>query len=398
MNKTKFLILLTVFIDIIGIGIVIPILPFYVERFSSSPLVLTSLFSVFALCSFLSAPVIGAWSDRLGRRPMLLISIISTALGWAIFALAHNIWFLFLGRIIDGLAAGNFPIAQAYLTDIAKDDKERAHNLGLIGAIFGIAFIIGPFLGGILGSVFHSLPFWFVAGLASVNAILAHFILPETNINKSSAPISVNPFVPLKSAIKNINLRANYIAWFLFCLGIAAFQSVFSLYMAKTFNFTEFSLGIIFAITGIIIAVNQGYFLKHIWLKYFSEPFLELLTVGIFAVGLALLAAPYLWVVYLILLLTTFSQGILRVVMISQIVAQATPDNRGEVLGVTSSITSISMAVAPLVAGLLFGIRPTWPFFFGSLIMIIAFAVLYRKTKELKNLKLEESTEIISEI
>jgi len=239
-NKTKFLILLTVFIDIIGIGIVIPILPFYVERFSSSPLVLTSLFSVFALCSFLSAPVIGAWSDRLGRRPMLLMSIISTALGWAIFAVANNIWFLFFGRIIDGLAAGNFPIAQAYLTDIAKDEKERAHNLGLIGAILGIAFIIGPFLGGMLGSFFHSLPFWFVAGLASVNAILAYFILPETNINKSLAPISVNPFVPLKSAIKNINLRANYIAWFLFCLGIAAFQSVFSLYMAKIFNFTEF--------------------------------------------------------------------------------------------------------------------------------------------------------------
>jgi len=157
-------------------------------------------------------------------------------------------------------------------------------------------------------------------------------------------------------------------------------------------------LGIIFAITGIIIAVNQGYFLKHIWLKYFSEPFLELFAVGVFAVGLALLTAPYLWVVYLILLLTTFSQGILRVVMISQIVAQATPDNRGEVLGVTSSITSISMAVAPLIAGLLFGIRPAWPFFFCSLIMIMAFIVLYRKAKVLKNLKLEENTEIISEI
>lgn len=163
MSNPKAIILLTVFIDVIGLGIVIPILPFYVAQFSNSALLITSLFAVFALCSFLSAPIIGALSDRVGRRPMLIASIFSTSLGWFVFALAPSILFLFIGRIIDGVMAGNFPIAQSYLSDVAKDDKERSANFGLIGAVFGIAFILGPFLGGVLGHFGHNIPFCLLA-------------------------------------------------------------------------------------------------------------------------------------------------------------------------------------------------------------------------------------------
>ncbi len=193
MFKTKLLILLTVFIDVIGIGIVIPILPFYVEKFSSSPILITSLFAVYALFSFFSSPVIGALSDKFGRRPLLIISVFSTAVGWFIFAGAPTIFFLFLGRIIDGIMAGNFPIAQSYLSDIAKDDKERTTNLGLIGAVFGIGFIIGPLIGGFLGQFGHSIPFWFVGSLALFNGILALFTLPETHHVRSTAKVSINP-------------------------------------------------------------------------------------------------------------------------------------------------------------------------------------------------------------
>ena len=181
----KLIILLTVLIDVLGIGIIIPVLPFYVESFGASAFTVTLLFAIFSFFSFFSAPLLGALSDRVGRRPVLIISIASTALGWLVFAAAGNIYWLFIGRIIDGLAAGNFPIAQSYLVDIAKTDKEKTTNLGLIGAIFGIGLIVGPLLGGVLSQISLSLPFWFVGGLAAFNVVLAFFNLPETNKNKN---------------------------------------------------------------------------------------------------------------------------------------------------------------------------------------------------------------------
>ena len=148
MQKEKLVVLFTVFVDVIGFGIVIPILPFYVGSFGASPFLITLLFASFAFFAFLSSPLLGALSDKIGRRPILIASITSTAIGWFVFAGATSIPFLFLGRIIDGSAAGNFTVAQGCLVDLARDEKERSSNLGLIGAAFGVGFMIGPVLGG----------------------------------------------------------------------------------------------------------------------------------------------------------------------------------------------------------------------------------------------------------
>jgi multidrug resistance protein len=181
MSKEKLIILFTVFVDVLGIGIVIPILPFYVQEFGSSPTTVTFLFSTFSLFAFLSSPWLGALSDRIGRRPVMIGSIISTAIGWFVFAGATTIHMLFIGRIIDGIAAGNLSIAQSTLVDIAKDEKERTQNLGIMGAAFGVGFMVGPFIGGLLSTFSHSAPFWFTGGLALVNAVVAYFVLPETH-------------------------------------------------------------------------------------------------------------------------------------------------------------------------------------------------------------------------
>ena len=381
MSKTKAIILLTVFIDVIGVGIIIPILPFYVAQFSDSAILITSLFAVFALFSFLSAPVLGALSDRFGRRPLLIGSIFSTAIGWFVFAGATNIFFLFVGRIIDGIMAGNFPLAQSFLTDIAETEKERTENLGLIGAVFGIGFIFGPLLGGVLGHFGHNVPFWFVGGLALANTLLAFFILPETHHERSTEKVSINPFVPIARALRNRGLRENYIAWFLFGLAIAGFQSIFSLYLRDAFHFNELIGGLIFGVIGVIIALNQGVAMKHFWLKHFKEPTLELFMLLVFAAGFLLLGIPVLWVFALAILLTTFGHSVLRVVMTGQIVAQSPANARGETLGIVSSVASLSMMIGPVLSGALYEQSNTFPFFLGAILLFLAFALLYKKRK-----------------
>ncbi|MBP9759724.1 MFS transporter [Candidatus Dojkabacteria bacterium] len=390
MSKTKAIILLTVFIDVIGLGIVIPILPFYVSRFSDSALVITSLFAIFALCSFFSAPIIGALSDKYGRRPMLIMSIFSTAFGWFVFAGAPNIIFLFIGRIIDGIMAGNFPIAQSYLTDIAKTDKERTTNLGLIGATFGIGFILGPMLGGVLGQFGHTVPFWFVGVLALFNGILALFILPETHTELSTKKISINPFSPLLRAAKNNILRSNYVAWFLFGLAIASYQSIFSLYLRDVFQFNELTGGILYGFLGVIIAVNQGFAMKHVWLKYFKEPTLELATLGAYVIGFLFLSVNSFIIFCIALLINTFGQSILRVVMTSQVVGQSSSKERGEVLGILSSITSLSMMIGPFIAGVMYEKLTILPFLFSSVCLFLAFIVLFLRRRKLAKMKLPE--------
>jgi MFS transporter, DHA1 family, tetracycline resistance protein len=398
MNKTKLLVLLTVFIDVIGIGIIIPVLPFYVEGFGASAFVVTALFAVYSFCSLLSAPVIGVLSDKYGRRPMLIVSILSTSVGWFVFAAAPSILFLFIGRIIDGLAAGNLPIAQSYFSDLAKDEKERTHNLGLIGMIFGVAFIIGPFLGGVLGAISHSFPFWFAGGLALFNAILALFLLPETHHIRSERKVSINPFVPLGRAVRNIDLRSNYLAWFLFGIAIASYQSIFTLFVNKAFGLTESSVGLIFAATGVVIALNQGVAMKHFWLKKFREPELELWSLPIYGIGFVLLSFRNLPIFVLGLIVTTFGQAILRVVMTSQIAAKAKPAERGEAMGVLSSVTSLSMVLGPLIGGILFGFNMNYPFWSGGFFLLLAFVVIYNLRKKLVFQELPEDVEMNSEI
>ena len=394
MNKQKAIIGLTVLVDVIGLGVVIPVLPYYVRSFGAEPFMITLLFAVFSFCAFFSAPLLGSLSDKVGRRPMLILSILSTSIGWFIFAGTHSIIGLFIGRIVDGLAAGNFPIAQSYLLDISKTDKEKSANLGMIGAIFGIGFIVGPLIGGLLSSFSHTTPFWFVGFLAMANTILAYFILPETNLNMNRAKkIKLNPFTPLIRSLGNKTLILPFLAWFAFALGAVNTQSIFSLYIQDIFGFGSVVAGVFMTGTGLVLAFNQGFLLKRFWLKNFKERTLEMWGLLVFGIGFLLMSTGSLTVFIIGITITTFSQSILRIVMTNQITAKADQNAKGETLGVLSSVMSLAMIIGPIAAGFLFQIRENIPFLVSTAILIIAFMVVARDRRGARKLGVKRMEE-----
>lgn len=384
MNK-KFIIVSTVFVDVLGMGIIIPTLPFYVQSFGVSAFTVTLLFCVFAFFSFFSAPVLGALSDRIGRRPVMILSICSSALGWLVFASATNIWFLFLGRIIDGLAAGNFSTAQSYLTDIAKDEKERTKNLGLIGAVFGVAFVLGPGIGGLLSRVSPTFPFWCVGIMASLNALNAGLNLPESHLHRDNQiKFSLNPFGPMMRVLKDKKILPGFVVWFLFGLAVSIQQAVFALYLGKVFSLGAFAAGLFMTGVGVIMILNQGFLLSKFWLKKFKERDLELFMMGIFAIGFFLMSSSVLGIFITGMVGLVFGQSILRVVITSQVVG-GSQGRKGEILGAMASVMSLSMIIGPLVAGTLFVSHVKWPFIISGVLGVVALAILYYNRRQLKD-------------
>lgn len=393
MDKRKIIILITVLIDVLGIGIIIPVLPYYVESFGAGPFVMTALFAAFSLFSFFSAPVLGAWSDKIGRRPILIISIFSTALGWLVFASASSVLFLFIGRIIDGLAAGNFSIAQNYLTDISKDEKERMNNLGIVGGVFGIGFVIGPMLGGLLSSISNSFPFWFVGILAVINGILALIFLPETNTKKQADKnVSVNPFIPIAKSLKNKRLRAGLSAMFLFGLAMAIQHSILTIYTSDAFKFTAFANGIMMASIGVMMAINQAVVLKKIWLKYFSEKVLTLGSLLAIMVSFLAMGLPFLAAFILTIVISTFSQSILRITMTNYMIKEGDEREQGELMGVLTSIFSLSAIIGPLAAGWVYGFSTWIPFILAAFFSLLSFIIMQKEEKgRAEKFKLDEA-------
>lgn len=373
MRKEKLVILLTVFVTVIGFSIVIPVLPFYVTEFGASPATITFMFASFSLVSFVSSPFLGDLSDRVGRRPVLIGAIITTAMGWVVFAGANSVPLLFLGRMIDGAGAGSLSITQSYLVDLSKDEKERAHNLGLIGAAFGMGFMLGPMLGGVLSTISHSFPFWVAGGLAVVNGIFAYFFLPESLTHfRTDGRVNVNPARPLLRAIRDTNLRPLYISWVMFSLAFVTSQSVFALYVSHVFDLGSFQTGLAFTSMGLIVALNQAFLLKHFWMRRFTERRLEMLMLWFLFFAMIVFTIPSWWAFALAAVLISTGQSVLRVVLTSQVAGAADPTMKGQTLGILASLMSASMATGPMISGPLFEIHETLPYYMAAGYIAIA--------------------------
>ncbi|HSU67723.1 MAG TPA: MFS transporter [Tepidisphaeraceae bacterium] len=293
------IIFLIVLIDLLGFGIIIPLLAFYVPDFRNHPLKVTALFSVYSICQFIGAPILGSISDRIGRRPVLAISQAGSAIGYLLLGFAafdwHNpatrLWLLYASRIIDGFTGGNISTAQAYISDVTTP-QNRAKGMGLLGAAFGIGFSIGPAIGGLCGAVNLSLPGWVAAGLSAVAAVLTFARLPESRRHVTTEVehwLHPSRFKPVLRKPVLVQLLA-----ISFCL-MAAFvmmESTISLFLNQTFGWKERGVGAYFLFSGIVIVIVQGGLIGRLtkklgdWPLSITGPFLVALgMVGLIGVG-----------------------------------------------------------------------------------------------------------------
>src|SRR5689334_1054580 len=269
MTRPLLIIFLTIFVNLVGFGIIVPLLPFYAESFGASPLVIGLLFAVFSLCQLIAAPALGDLSDRYGRRPVLVFSLAGTVVSFVMLALAHNIVMLFAARIVDGLSGGNISTARAYVADITEP-KDRARAYGLIGAAFGLGFILGPALSGVLAHISYTAPIWAAAGITLVAAAMAWFWLPET-VHRAHAGTGM-PFKNVALMMKRPGVRRVLVIDFVYWMAFAVFQTTFSLFAANRFGFDAPQAGYFFAAFGVLGVVVQGAFIRPVVHRLGDKP------------------------------------------------------------------------------------------------------------------------------
>jgi DHA1 family tetracycline resistance protein-like MFS transporter len=345
MTRPLLIIFLTIFVNLIGFGIIVPLLPFYAETFGASPIVIGLLFAVFSLCQLIAAPALGDLSDRYGRRPVLVFSLAGTVVSFVMLALAHSVAMLFLARIVDGLSGGNISTARAYVADITEP-KDRARAYGLIGAAFGLGFIMGPALSGMLARVSYTAPIWAAAALTLVATAMAWLWLPET-IHRAQAgtgnPLSYLPELLRRPVMRRV-LTIDFIYWFSF----AIFQTTFSLFAARRFGFDASRTGYLFAGFGLLGAVIQGGFIRPIVRRAGDK---STFIAGIIfsclgLVGAALAHSVGLFVLALVPL--AIGMGFGHPTVSSLISRAGRGDEQGRVQGAASAVESLGRTLGPV--------------------------------------------------
>ena len=383
-KKRLFSILLVVFIDLLGFSLILPLLPYYAETFSASKFQTGLLIAVYALMQLIGAPILGRLSDRFGRRPVLLISIFGTFLGFLLLGFANTLWVLFAARILDGITGGNLSVAQAYISDVT-DAQNRAKGLGLIGAAFGIGFIIGPVTGGLLSQFGYNVPAFVAAGLALINFILIYAWLPEslTAEKRQQLGEQKKPAVTmgaLVAALKRPFTGSLLITRFFFGLAFAIFQSIFSLYALAKFNLSARDTGFVLTYVGVLSVIVQGFLVGRLTAR-FREDILITTSVALMAVSLLGWAlAPSVFWLLAVLTPTSLSGGILNTLLSSTLTKAVAPQEIGGILGLSASVESSTRIIAPILGGALLEKVGTWsPGAFGAVVMVGVMIYVFTK-------------------
>lgn len=354
MTRPLLAIFLTIFVNLVGFGIIVPLLPFYAETFGASPLVIGLLFATFSLCQLIAAPTLGVLSDKYGRRPVLIFSLLGTVASFVMLALAQSITMLFLARIVDGLSGGNISTARAYVADITEP-KDRARAYGLIGAAFGLGFICGPALSGLLAGYSYTAPIWAAAGITLVATAMAWFWLPET-VHRVSAGTGM-PFRNLAAMMRRPGLRRMLAIDFVYWFAFAIFQTTFALFVARRLGFDVSETGYLFAGFGVLGAIVQGAMIRPIVHRLGDKP---TFIVGLVcaAVGLVFTSFAHTLMFLMIALLPlALGMGFSHPTVASLMSRAGRGDEQGRVQGAAGAVEGLGRALGPVwgTAALRFG-------------------------------------------
>jgi len=358
-------IFLIVMVDILGMTMILPLLPFYAEHYGASPQMVGLLVTTYALCQLFAGPVLGKLSDRHGRRPLLIVSQLGTFAGFLILGWAPSLVWIFLSRVVDGVTAGNLSLAQAYISDVTEPEN-RAKSFGVIGIAFGIGFMIGPALSGFLAQYDYSYPAWAAAALSMTSVLCTYFLLPEArpHVDEDAGPggkrLGLLDWGAYAKYFRHKELAPILVQFFCFCAMFSVFMSGFALFAERRFvvdgrAFGPKEVGYLYAYSGLLGAIIQGGLLGRM-VKAVGESVLARVGFVSAAVGLVALAfigpGPALLLVFSAV---AFGTGVLRPALTSLVTRKVSRGEQGVVLGLTQSLNSISSILSPLVAGFLIG-------------------------------------------
>ena len=362
----------TVMIDLIGFGIVMPILPFYAQRFGASGLAYGAVLGVYSFMQFLATALLGKFSDRVGRRPVLLATMLFNAAGYTLFAFAGSYWLLFLSRVISGFAGGNISVAQAYMADISTP-SERSRAMGVVGAAFGIGFSAGPAVGGLADHFFgHTAPGLVAVGLSLANFVSAYFILPESLHRELRVKRRLLDLGHIVEAFRRPRLRPLMLIWILVPLGFAGYTAVLPYRAIAALGWSKLQMTFLFIIIGVTAALVQGYFFGKI-VRRTGERTLVIagslgmaLSIGIIPF-LSSSAVLYAWTIVLAVSNSVFSPAASGLVSI-----YAASNEQGTMLGAAQAISALGRTAGPPLIGHTYDVSPVTSFLFAGLFMVLA--------------------------
>ncbi len=375
------LIFATIFLDLLGVGILVPVIPFLVRQFDSDALTVGLLALSFSAAQFLFAPALGVWSDRYGRRPVLLISLFGTSAGYFLFGFAGSLLLLFIARIIDGATGGNISTAQAYIADISPPE-DRAKNFGLVGAAFGLGFIIGPALGGLLAHISLSAPAYCAGILTLITVVLSYFFLPETlpADARSTARIGlreVSPFTQGVAALRHPALMPLMIALFFLNFAFSGLQTNFAVFTFERLGMGPEANAMVFAYIGVIAVLMQGVIVRRLS-KIFEDR--SLAAAGLFVMALGFLATAFAYdyfMIYLGATLTSAGSGLTTPTLTSMLSQEVSPREQGWVLGASQSFASLARIAGPVWAGVVYDLLGRGaPYWTGSVSLVLTLLVI----------------------
>ena len=385
MQKSRLTILfIIVFIDLLGFSLILPLLPYYAETFGATPFQIGLLVASYAAAQLIGAPLLGRMSDRFGRKPVLVISLVGTFVGFLLLGFANSLWMLFASRLLDGFTGGNISVAQAYITDIT-DESNRAKGLGMLGAAFGLGFIIGPAAGGLLSVYGFAVPAFLAAGLSLISILGVIFFLPESLTDEVRAQLARK--AKQEFSLKNLWAALNrprvgplFHIRFFYGLAFATFQTIFPLYAQYKLGLDARGTGFVLTYVGILVVFVQGFLVGWLAARYNEYRLIfgaiVLMTITLFAWAIV----PNLTGLLIVLAPLAVAAGVLNTLLNSTLSKSVYPEEVGGTLGISASLESLTRVLSPSAGGYLLGSLGTWaPGVVGGLIMVWTVSYTWRR-------------------